>query len=42
MKKAIEILSTLSVAGAKEKDRAVDRLNVLGQMVKLRIDLLKK
>jgi hypothetical protein len=42
MKKAIEILSNLSDAGAKGKDLAVDRLNVLGQMVKLRIAVLKK
>jgi hypothetical protein len=41
MKKAIEILSTLSDVGAKEKERAVDRLNVLEQMVKLRIAALK-
>jgi hypothetical protein len=42
MKTAIEILTNLSDTGAKGKDLAVERLNVLGQMVKLRIAALKK
>lgn len=42
MKTAIEILTNLSDTGAKGKDLAVERLNVLGQMIKLRIAVLKK
>lgn len=42
MKKAIEILSTLSDIGSKGKDTAIERLDVLGQLVKLRIAAVKK
>lgn len=42
MKKAIEILTNLSDAGSKGKDLAVERLDVLGQLIKLRIAAFKK
>jgi hypothetical protein len=42
MKTAIEILTKLSTDGSKGKDRAVERLNVLGQLINLRGTALKK